>query len=64
MRKGGNEHLRKAKKNKNDEFYTQLVDIESELKNYEDQFQNKIVYCNSDDPTISNFYKYLTFIYY
>ncbi len=58
MRKGGNEHLRKAKKNKNDEFYTQLVDIESELKNYEDQFQNKIVYCNSDDPTISNFYKY------
>ena len=60
MRKGGNEHLRKAKKNKNDEFYTQLVDIESELKNYEDQFQNKIVYCNSDDPTISNFYKYFS----
>lgn len=58
MRKNGNEHLKKAKKNKNDEFYTQLVDIESELEHYEDQFENKIVYCNSDDPTISNFYKY------
>ena len=58
MRKNGNKHLTKAKKSKNDEFYTQLVDIESELKHYEDQFKNKIVYCNSDDPTISNFYKY------
>lgn len=58
MRKNGNKLLRKAKKNKNDEFYTQLVDIESELKHYKNQFKNKVVYCNSDDPTISNFYKY------
>lgn len=58
MRKNGNQLLKKAKKNKNDEFHTQLVDIESELKHYQDQFKNKTVYCNTDDPTISNFYKY------
>ncbi|GKW45874.1 adenine-specific methyltransferase EcoRI family protein [Planococcus sp. NCCP-2050] len=58
MRKNGNTLLRKAKKSKNDEFYTQLIDIESELKHYQNQFRNKIVYCNCDDPTISNFYKY------
>ncbi|HHY08755.1 MAG TPA: adenosine deaminase [Corynebacteriales bacterium] len=58
MRKNGNKLLKKAKKNKNDEFYTQLVDIESELKHYKNHFKNKIVYCNTDDPTISNFYKY------
>lgn len=58
MRTNGNKLLRKAKKNKNDEFYTQLIDIESELKNYKDKFKNKIVYCNCDDPTTSNFYKY------
>lgn len=58
MRKNGNKLLRKAKKNKNDEFYTQLVDIESELKHYTDHFKNKTVYCNCDDPTISNFYKF------
>lgn len=50
--------LRKAKKNRNDEFYTQLVDIESELKYYIGQFEDKIVYCNCDDPTRSNFYRY------
>lgn len=58
MRKNGNKLLTKARKNKNDEFYTQLVDIERELKHYKGQFKNKIVYCNTDDPTISNFYKY------
>lgn len=58
MRKNGNELLKQAKKNKNDEFYTQLIDIESELKHYQNHFRNKIVYCNTDDPTISNFYKY------
>lgn len=51
-------NLASAKVNKNDEFYTQLVDIESELKHYKNHFKNKIVYCNTDDPTISNFYKY------
>src|SRR3989339_1456079 len=53
-----NTHLRKANKAKNDEFYTQLVDIEKELKHYKDQFKNKIVYCNCDDPFESNFFKY------
>lgn len=47
-----------AKKNKADEFYTQLVDIELELKNYKDYFKNKIVFCNCDDPFESNFFKY------
>lgn len=58
MRKNGNKLLKKAKKNKNDEFYTQLIDIESELKHYTNQFKNKVVYCNTDDPTVSNFYKF------
>lgn len=50
--------LHKAKKSKNDEFYTQRVDIESELQHYTDQFKDKVVYCNCDDPTDSNFFKY------
>lgn len=58
MRKNDNDFLRKAKKNKNDEFYTQLVDIERELENYKDHFKDKVIYCNCDDPATSNFYKY------
>lgn len=50
--------LKKAFKEKKDEFYTQLSDIEKELKHYKDQFNNKIVYCNADDPFESNFFKY------
>lgn len=50
--------LGKAKQNKNDEFYTQLQDIERELGNYRDHFRNKTVYCNCDDPMRSNFYRY------
>ncbi len=50
--------LTKAKTNKNDEFYTQLSDIESELQHYKSHFKNKIVYCNCDDPRISNFFNY------
>ncbi len=53
-----NSNLRKANKAKNDEFYTQLVDIEKELKNYKEQFRGKVVYCNCDDPFESNFFKY------
>lgn len=53
-----NHLLNTAKKNKNDEFYTQLNDIEKELKNYEKQFHNKVIYCNCDDPFESNFFKY------
>ena len=57
-RKATNELLQKAKKQKNDEFYTQLADIESELQHYERHFKGKVVYCNCDDPHISNFFRY------
>ena len=53
-----NGDLNKAKRAKNDEWYTQLADIENELKHYKDHFRGKIVYCNCDDPLVSNFYLY------
>lgn len=53
-----NNTLRKAKDVKNDEFYTRLEDINEEMNNYEDKFRDKIVFCNCDDPTWSNFWKY------
>lgn len=53
-----NDDLRKANKNKNDEFYTQLSDIEKELNNYRKEFKDKVVFCNCDDPYESNFFKY------
>jgi hypothetical protein len=53
-----NKNLNNAKKAKNDEFYTLYEDIEKELINYKDKFENKIVYCNCDDYTFSNFPKY------
>ncbi|MEO6536206.1 MAG: adenine-specific methyltransferase EcoRI family protein [Candidatus Paceibacterota bacterium] len=56
--KSQNKGLTAAKKAKNDEFYTQLVDIEKELKHYKSQFRGKVVYCNCDDPFESNFFKY------
>ena len=56
--KNGNMH--KAKAEKNDEFYTQLSDIEKELNHYKDQFRGKVVYCNCDDPEWSNFFKYFS----
>lgn len=53
-----NAKLHKAKIEKKDEFYTQLVDIANELKHYKNHFKNKVVYCNCDDPLASNFFKY------
>lgn len=53
-----NKNLHSARTAKTDEFYTQLVDIEKELKHYKDQFRGRIVYCNCDDPYESNFFKY------
>lgn len=53
-----NENLRKAKDAKNDEFYTQLSDIERELRHYKEHFKGKTVFCNCDDPYESNFFKY------
>ena len=53
-----NRTLHTAKSAKKDEFYTQLSDIESELKYYEKHFKNKAVFCNCDDPRNSNFFNY------
>jgi len=59
-KKSSNKNLHKASKAKKDEFYTQLADIENELKHYKDQFRGKIVFCNCDDPRESNFVKYFS----
>jgi len=53
-----NSNLRKAAKAKQDEFYTQLSDVEKELRHYKQHFKDKIVYCNCDDPVGSSFFKY------
>lgn len=53
-----NANLNAAKKAKNDEFYTMYEDIENELQHYPGAFQGKVVYCNSDNPEWSNFWKY------
>ena len=53
-----NSNLLKAKTAKNDEFYTQLTDIEKELKHYKEHFKGKTIFCNCDDPKRSNFWKY------
>jgi len=53
-----NRSLKQARSAKNDEFYTQLQDIESELKNYRKHFKGKVVFCNCDDPEESHFWKY------
>ena len=50
--------LDKAKRNKADEFYTQMPDIEAELRHYKEHFCGKVVLCNCDDPYESNFFKY------
>ncbi len=44
----------------NDEFYTQITDIENELKYYKHHFRGKVVYCNCDDPRFSNFFHYFS----
>ena len=53
-----NKSLGRAKDTKNDEFYTQLSDIEKELRYYKEHFKGKTVFCNCDDPEESNFWKY------
>lgn len=54
----GNKELSAAAKAKKDEFYTQLTDIEKELRYYRKHFKEKTVFCNCDDPFESNFFKY------
>lgn len=56
-----NRNLHQAKNAKKDEFYTQLPDIERELKHYKQHFKGKVVYCNCDDPRVSNFFHYFSF---
>ncbi len=60
MEKTLNQTLHVAKTAKKDEFYTQLSDIESELKHYESHFKDKVVFCNCDDPRNSNFFVYFS----
>ena len=57
-RNATNKLLQQAKRLKSDEFYTQLCDIESELRHYKPHFKNKTVFCNCDDPRLSNFFRY------
>lgn len=54
----GNGSLQRANREKNDEFYTRLFDIEKELNHYKPEFADKTVFCNCDDPFESNFFKY------
>lgn len=57
-----NRNLTKAKREKNDEFYTQYPDIQKEVEVYleydPNTFRDKVVYCNCDDPYESNFFRY------
>lgn len=57
-KKASNSNLRKANKEKNDEFYTQLPDIERELGHYQEHFKDKVIFCNCDDPEESHFFRY------
>lgn len=60
MYKRLNGTLSGAKRNKRDEFYTHLTDIENELKHYTEHFKDKVVYCNCDDPRISSFFHFFS----
>ena len=57
----GNKSLHEANKAKEDEFYTELSDIENELKHYKEHFRGKTVLCNCDDPRVSNFFHYFSY---
>lgn len=54
----GNSNLTDSARNKQDEFYTQISMIEVELKYYRNHFKDKVIFCNCDDPTWSNFWRY------
>lgn len=56
-----NKGLTEAKAAKRDEFYTQLPDIERELRHYRQHFEGKVVYLNCDDPRVSNFFHYFSY---
>jgi hypothetical protein len=54
-------NLQEAKTSKKDEFYTQLGDIERELRYYKSHFKDKVIYCNCDDPRVSNFFHFFSY---
>lgn len=56
-----NSNLNKVKEAKKDEFYTQLEDINNELRHYREHFRGKTVLCNCDDPRVSNFFTYFSY---
>lgn len=58
MKEQTNTNLHISRADKQDEFYTSLEMIENELKHYRDYFQDKVVFCNCDDPEKSNFWQY------
>lgn len=60
MKNSNNSNLHSAKNAKKDEFYTQLSDIEKEIRHYKEHFKGKVVYCNCDDPRISNFFHFFS----
>ena len=53
-----NKNLHNANKAKQDEFYTQISDIEKECSHYKEHFRGKTIFCNCDDPYKSNFFKH------
>lgn len=61
MNETRNRNLNSARDAKKDEFYTQLSDIEKELRHYKQHFAGKVVYCNCDDPRVSNFFTYFSY---
>ena len=61
MSENGNKQLTTAQRRREDEFYTQLSDIERELRHYEPHFKGKTVLCNCDDPRVSNFFHYFSY---
>lgn len=59
-----NTDLNKANRAKKDEFYTQITDIEKEMRFYREHFRGKVVFCNCDDPEYSNFWRYFQLNFY
>ncbi len=60
VKKSKNNDLLAAKRGQNDEFYTSIEVINAELQHYTKHFENKVIFCNCDDPEWSNFYKFLS----
>ncbi|MBC7642653.1 MAG: adenine-specific methyltransferase EcoRI family protein [Flavobacterium sp.] len=61
VNKSSNKNLHSAKTSKKDEFYTQLTDIEKEMRHYKEHFKGKVIFCNCDDPRVSNFFHYFSY---